>query len=43
MDSSQRTVRTAGDGVKLAGIKADLEIRLCLSKLARTGTGACLQ
>jgi len=42
-DSNQCTVRTVGNGVKLAGIKADLEIRLCLSKLARTGTGAHLQ
>jgi len=43
MDSSQFTVRTVGDVVKLASIKADLMIRLSLSKLARTGTGARLQ
>jgi len=36
-------VRTDGDGVKLASIKADLVLRLCLTKLVRTGTGAHLQ
>jgi len=37
-------VRTVGDGVKLAGTKADLAVRrFALSELARAGTGAHLQ
>ena len=37
-------MRTVGDGVKLAGTKADLAVRrFALSELARAGTGAHLQ